>query len=250
MKTHFFFWLLIFGFSNLEAKELKIGYFLTPPHVIGTSDSAKPKGIVVDLWEHVAKNAGNSILWIKMPLARVMKELALNRIDASSAFVPTPLRKQRFIFPEAILDMVQPVIVTRRENPLTILSNKADLEGLSIGYFISGVITPWFEKNDIEFELLAGENALERLLVQLSLSRIDAVYWPTSSGVKFDSHRLELNENFKYIRSPMGPYPLKPMFSKSKAGRILADDFDIAFKGVKDKYRIPHEKELYIKGIK
>ena len=250
MKLYILLWLLLLQMSVVEARELKVGYFLTSPHVIGTDDDAHPKGVVVDLWERVAMKAGDSILWIKMPLARVMKELEAKRIDGSSAFVPTLSRQKKFIFPESILDMVQPAIVVRKDSSLNSLSNKDDLKDLVIGYFISGVVTPWFKQNNIEFELLAGGNALERLLVQLSLKRVDAVYWPTISAARFDAHKLHFNNNFKYIRSPMGPYPLKPMFSKSKTGKIMAENFDKAFKEVQEEYDIPHEKELYIKGEK
>ena len=250
MKLHILLWLLLLDMSAVEARELKVGYFLTSPHIIGTADDAQPKGVVVDLWERVATKAGNSIRWIKMPLARVMKELEAKRIDGSSAFIPTPSRLERFIFPESILDMVQPTIVVRKDSVLNSLSNKDDLKDLVIGYFIYGVVTPWFKQNNIEFELLAGGNALERLLVQLSLKRIDAVYWPTISAARFDAHKLNFINNFKYIRSPMGPYPLKPMFSKSKTGQILAEGFDKAFKEVKEEYDLSHEKERYIKGEK
>ena len=250
MKVHLLLWLLLLNISCLEAKELKVGYFLTTPHVIGTGVDARPKGVVIDLWERVVKKTGNSIRWIKMPLARVIKELEANRLDASSAFIPTPSRRKKFIFTESTLDMVQPAIVVHKKSQLNKLVHKDDLEGLVIGYFISGVVTPWFKQNNIEFELLAGGNALERLLKQLSLERVDAVYWPTISAARFDAHRLHFDQKFKYIRSPKGPYPLKPMFSKSKTGQILAEGFDKAFKEVKEEYDLSHEKERYIKGEK
>ena len=250
MSAHLFLWLLLLNISCLDAKELKIGYFLTTPHVIETGIDDRPKGVVIDLWEKVVLKTGNTIRWIKMPLARVIKELEANRIDGSSAFIPTPSRREKFIFTASTLDMVQPTIVVRKESKLNLLSNKDDLKGFVIGYFVSGVVTPWFKQNNIEFELLAGGNALERLLVQLSLKRIDAVYWPTISAARFDAHKLNFINNFKYIRSPMGPYPLKPMFSKSKSGQMLAENFDKAFKEVQDEYDIAHEKERYIKGEK
>lgn len=248
MKVYLFLWLVLVNVTGLSAKELKIGYFLTTPHVIATGDDHHPRGVVIDLWEKVAKKTGDSIFWMKMPLARVIKELEANRLDGSSAFIPTPSRREKFIFTASILDMVQPAIVVHKENKLNKLTNKDDLKDLVVGYFISGVVTPWFKQNNIEFELIAGSNALVRLLVQLSLKRVDAVYWPTISAARYDARRLSFENKFKYIKSPMGPYPLKPMFSKNKIGKKLAKDFDAVFNEVKEEYNIAREKERYING--
>lgn len=234
--------------AAVDARELVVGYFLTSPHVIGTQDEARPAGLAVDIWERVAAHNGDTILWKKMPLARVMRQLKSGLLDGSSAFVPTPVRAQSYIFPESVIDTVQPVIVVRTEHPLSVLKGKDDLKDMDIGYFLSGVVTPWFEAKDIKFKLLGGGDALERLLTQLNLGRLDAIYWPTTSAVKYDAHRLGYSRNLKYLRAPEGPYPLKAMFPKNAKGQALADQFDSAFKVVMAKYDLEKQKRFYITG--
>lgn len=247
LKYHYYTSIILIIFCSATAftKELKIGYFSAPPFVVITNNISSPKGVVIELWEEIAKEIGDTINWKQMTIARILYELKEDRLDASSMMVPTPERINNFHFSKNVWDFVQPGIAVRDSNPLRELKDIKDLEGLSIGSSSKSVITPWFKNNDIKFKNINGTNFVERLLKQLQLERIDAVYWPSIEGMRIMISRIKGNHKVRYLRSPMGPFPIKPMFPKTKKGIELSKKFDSAFIRVKQRVNYLKMKKKY-----
>jgi len=233
-----------------NSSELKIGYFISKPHMISGKDEAHPKGVVIEKWEVIAKILGHTIAWKKMPLIRLMNELEQNRLDGSAIFLSTPPRQAKFIFSKNHWDQLQPGIVILASSPLEKLVSADDLKPLTVGYLKGSIVTPWFKENKIKFQYLHGIDAVERLLKQVANHRIDAMFWPSLSGVEYTANKMKIKAKFKYIRSPKGPYPAYAMFPKSDAGKKLADAFDAAYVEASKKYDLQKEKKLYIEGKK
>ena len=231
--------------SSLYSKELKIGYFSAPPFTVITQNKMSPKGVVVEMWEEIAKEMGHSIDWKQMTIARILQELDDEKLDGSSLFVPSPDRKKTYHFPINTWDYVQPGIAVRNDSPLKKLKELKDLKGLNIGSSTKSVITPWFKINKVKFKNISGTNFVERLLKQLQIGRIDAVYWPSISGMKILIARIKGQYKVRYLRSPMGPYPIKAMFPNTINGQLLAKKFDEAFLIVQKRFDYLKVKKKY-----
>jgi ABC-type amino acid transport substrate-binding protein len=236
--------------KSLYARELKIGYFEAPPFVILSKIKAKPNGVVIEMWEEIAKEMGDTITWKQMPIARLIYELKNNRLDASSLFVPTPAREVEFHFSNNRWDLVQPGVAVKVNFPLKKLKDPSDLIGLKIGSSSKSVITPWFKNNNIKFHNISGMNFVERLLKQLISGRIHGVYWPSIYGMKFLMNKLQGIHKVRFLRSPLGPYPIKVMFPKTDMGMKTAFKFDEAFLKVKKRFDFQRVKETYVKALK
>lgn len=233
----------------LLSRELKIGYFGAPPFVIITQDMNSPRGVVIDMWEKIAKELGHTVSWRQMTIARLIHELENDKLDASALFVPTPDRKALFHFAENKWDYVQPGIAVKLDSPLKELKVPQDLANYRVGYTKKSVITPWFKSEKIKFINISGTNFVERLLRQLLSERIDAVYWPSISGMKMLLNKLKGSKKVRFLRSPLGPYPIMAMFPKTQKGKVLVDKFDDAFVKVDSQFDFSDIKTKYIEGF-
>lgn len=238
--------ILVFLAPQAFGKELQIGYFVTPPHVIDSDEESRPTGLVIDLWHVIAAQLGHEITWKRMPLARLIKSVETGSLDAGTLLVPTPPRKEILHFSDTPWDIVQPGIIVRIESTLNSLNSAADLAGLSIGYNNKGVVTPWFKENEIRFTYIFGTNPLSRLINLLEAKRLDAVYWPVISAAKYQASLNEIDDKLKFIRSPKGPFPIHPFFPKSTKGVALALELDQVLPKAKATYNFDKQKRILI----
>jgi len=210
-----------FGATPETREIMKVGYFVLEPHALAESETLEPSGAAVDYMEqYIAPRMNVSIEWSLLPFSRLMRYLDSGKIDAVLLLGKNPERIEKYLYPEKPVTLEATGFALKNSYPLTQIKSVEDLKNVQVGFTKNGYISPFMRDENIQFDFITGNERYlwQRFLKQLVAGRIDAVYNPSLTVLKYNAKKLGLSEKLRFIELPEPPIGLYTVFSKSAGG--------------------------------
>ncbi|BBO88235.1 substrate-binding periplasmic protein [Desulfosarcina ovata] len=181
IKKNFIILILILLSSNIHSETIKIGYFQLPPLQYFDNDTQTLRGATLTYFKEMAAQLDYEVEWIgPMPLLRYSGMLEKGKLDGALGFHKNKITETFLHFLDEPLYYAQPILIVRKDNPLTGLHSIDDIVGYKIGTVVSlsGIYTPFFDnhRDKITLETLGSDTWLEQNFNKLLILRIDAIF--------------------------------------------------------------------------
>jgi len=216
------------------AEELiKIGYFPNKPFIYPNEATGKPQGAVVKYLEAVAEKMGYAVEWIgPLPLVRYATALKEGTVDVAAFIVKLPETEELVYYSDQPLGLPRPVLIVRKDSPLTQITSIDDVKGLRIGWYVnispSKFVQEHIESFQMDYMPLA-ENAGLQSLEKLLLGRVDALHELNAYSLPFLAAEHGLLDQIKVLPLPEPANSTYVGFSKTAPrGRMLLEQFNAA----------------------
>ena len=220
-------------FSHAHAESLRVGYFITSPHVIIESASGKLGGACVELFEkYIAPEMGVTVVWEKRAssIPRQLKQLENHQIDVGLVFAKNEERAKILNYPENPYFVSHPTLAFLKNHPTKKIEKPEDILGLSIGYGTKAYISPFMRDKRIKFRLISSSTWFRQNFEMLIHRRIEAIYMPESPPILFMAKNLDAQDKIRLTGLPESSL-LYTAFSKNVKTQ-LSQRYDIAFEKV------------------
>lgn len=216
--------------DRLSSDSPTISYFQIPPHIFLDKDK-RVTGAIYDLMEdYIAPEIGVKLKWEREPTSPARQFYNLrekkNRIACLVVYVPE--RRDYMIYSKEPYYYAQSIIAVYRSNPLKVVNEAGDIRHMVFGYSQEAYITPFMRDPSIQFDLVGSPDFLEINLKKVIAHRIDGIYSPGKASSIFFLQKYGVIDEFRLIDLPEKPTAL--YFGFSKDNKVLADEFDQAFK--------------------
>lgn len=251
MKKILFYIIFFFLFVQiLSAETIRIGYFQLPPLQYFDKETQKPRGATFTYFNAMAAQLNYDVEWIgPLPLLRLSQMLEKGEIDGTLGFNKSPEISTFLYFLDEPLYFAYPIIVVRKDNPLTQIQTIKDIEGYNIGTTVSmsGRYAPLLDnhRDKITMETLGGEIWIEQNLRKLLAGRIDAVFDRQPYSVQFVAEKINIRDQIRLLPLPGPPRAMYIVFSKnSKYGKKFLEQVNAFNPTFKLDYQKLIEQEL------
>lgn len=215
----------IFSYEGYS-KELKIGYFVNSPHILGVSNK-KPIGAVIEWFEtYIKPNLNYQITWIKEPLSvsRLLSDLENGMVDGAILFAKRPDREKYLFYPKASYLKSTPAILVRNDFPKDQLTSLEDINNIYIGFGLGAFIPPNIKSSGIKFDFVSGSNWQETNIKKLIKKRIDAVFDPQDIVLNYLAHKHKIEDRVRVMPLPVPAVENYTVFSKKTTSlEVLAN---------------------------
>jgi ABC-type amino acid transport substrate-binding protein len=225
--------LLVFlgGGTQVHADSIRVGYFLLPPLVMEAPDGSAV-GAAVSLFRELATEMGVETLTLQSyPLKRLLHSLKQGAVDTALALGKNSDRAENFIYPETPFFQMQSVLVVSREHSIPEIQSSEDLQGLRIGVFADGFMTPIMEDPALDRVPITDSDVVGRALEMVRAGHLDAFFSPNKTSVEFRIQQGGLENHLRLMPLPEPPTGLYTVFSQPGAERFL-DRYETAMKKV------------------
>lgn len=244
--------LIIILFANVATAEkpIKMGYFFLPPHHYIDSDSSKPIGSGINLFETLASKMGSTVKWVgPFPIVRLFRKIESGEIDGTISIPKFDELMKNLYFTKKQIFNAKPILIVRKETFPGKLNSVESIKGWQIGTLLSetDIYTPFIDENRnmITLHKLGNDNWAELNLKKLLIGRLDAVFDRNQFTVPFIAATMKVDSQIKVLYIPDTPTPLYICFSKaSKRGQILTKKFDSALSQLNFNYEQMAQKEI------
>jgi len=197
---------------------IKFGLYHNPPLSFVDSEG-KPTGIFIDLIEHIAKQEGFKIQYVKNDWSILYKMLADGQIDALAPFAYSEARKNLFRFNnETVITNWGQLYISPNKK----LQSLVELEGKRIGvnakdiyYENSDGLKTVLKKLGVQCTFIESTNYND-LLDMLETGHVDAVLMGRLFGHRYEGIR-------KIIKSPIIISPIEVRYAFNKQNNKLKD---------------------------
>lgn len=242
---------LMFCVQQTSAETIKMVYFELPPHQY-TDDAGKVKGSYIAYFEAIASKMGYDVEWVgPLPILRMVDTLQNDKtFDGAIGFPKYPKFEAFLYYADTYVHLLQPILIVRKENPLTQIRTIDDVRGYTIGVLgaASGKYSPLIDNNldAITLEELMGDMYLEQNFKKLLSGRVDALFDRQSYTLPFIAAKLNVASQIKVLVLPDPANPTYVVFSKaSKRGKKLLDQYNALVPQVSIDYEelVQHEME-------
>lgn len=195
---------------------LRVGYFYLPPH--GYTKGGKPAGHALQYFDRVASLMGVQASYRQEPLSRLLQD---RQLDMVLYLGSTAERRQQLQFASQPLLWMQGVLVVRQQSPYGEIRTPAQLQGLRIGIWADGYLSPLLRNPRVRLDAMSGDDVLERSLQKLALGRIDAFYSPEPYSVHDVLRRRGWRDAYRLLPLPEAPVGLFSAFTLRGRGYLL-----------------------------
>ena len=236
--------------SNIYAETIKIGYFQLPPLQYFYNDAQGPRGATFTYFKEMAAQLDYKVEWIgPLPLLRFSEKLKEGVIDGALGFHKNKITETFLHFLDKPLFFAQPILIVRKDNPLSQLCSINDIYGYKIGTAesLSGLFSPFFDnhREKITLEALGSDTWLEQNIRKLLLLRIDAIFDRQPYSVQFIATKIHIEDQIKILPLPEPATPMYIVFSKaSRQGEKYWSQFNTINLTFNLDYEKLAEKEL------
>lgn len=221
--------LLLFAFE-VRAEDLKIGYWHIPPHVTGV-ENGRPEGAAISYFDrYIAPHLGVTVAWDEkiIPPTRLMDQLRKGRKDAMIFLGHTKERTEYLRYPDPYLKIPQ-TIAFLDGHPIDRITEVGDLHGLTVGFLVGGRLPEVLQDDSIKYDLIAGEQLLQRNVEKLLIGRIDAIYVPLTIAVENAVRKMGVSDQVKLVPIEfLDPVLIYTPFSKSTVSEAVVDRYNEA----------------------
>jgi len=208
-----------------------LGYFTMGPHIVYNKAEDRAEGPLVEfLTRHVAPamNVKLNLVFIEMPLVRVLTELSSGSIAGAAMFGYTQARAHNHLYPRNNFSEMQSVIAVAKGHPLTQVRSIEDLYPLSLTYVKAAILTPLVRDENLHWEWTSGNNVWVRNLQKLVAGRCEAVYSPQVVNILDAANRSGIVDKIRILPLPEARLKLYSIFSKHPKHRGLMERYDRA----------------------
>lgn len=235
---------LALSISELAAKELKISYFITAPHIIKVVNGVPVGGKVDYFNQYIAPYLGVDIVWNKTeaPIARILKDLKSGKTDAGILFAKRPDRAVYMHFPIEPYIRTTASILVRNDFPLTKIKNLAELKQYKIGYVLKAFIPPPIKKANLNFDFMGGKDTVRRNIFKLLKKRTDALFDPQDITFIYARKKYDVEKDTRILKLPTSEIPVYTAFSKKSVSVEFVKKYEKALKAAQKK--MPYRKFL------
>ena len=202
---------------SVSADVFRVGYYELPPHGHANINQYN-ENLAIDYFKLIAEEMEIEFIEFKSyPLTRLRAMLKRNEIDMILYMDKHIHRDIEFVFSEIPLINTSPVIAIKKHfdlndvNRSKILRIGAWQEDLnSLSHFLQVTIDP-----------LSSENVLESNIKKLQNDRLDGVYSPDTTAIKYEIMKKSLQNEIKLVRLYEDNRNLYSVFSKESAEKYL-----------------------------
>lgn len=238
--------------ANLHAEEIKMGYFMLPPHHFSRNPQAdRARGAAITFFEAVASRMGHRVRWIgPLPLPRLTQYLKTGTVvDGTVGFPRLAPFEKFFYYSDLPLYMGQPIMGVIRDRPLSEIKTIDDIRGFRIGLVrsLSGRYDPLIDdhRDAVYLEELGGRNWMQQNIEKLIAGRLDALFDRQQYTMPYVAATLHMAHKIKILPLPSPPRPMFVVFSKTAPkGKMLLDQYNAAAPQVTLDYEKLLDKEM------
>ena len=231
--------ILIFCFyiysSLLHAEQLKVAYFIAPPHVIEVDkQSGKPKGTAIEFLEKViAPEMGVTIKWFgaAASIPRQLRSLEVGIWDAGIIFAKNEERSKFLNYPKHSFYDSKSILAVKKNHPLKQVEKIEDILGYQIGYSAKAFKSPFMRDERIKWHYVYTPKWIKQLLEMIIHDRMDVMYVVEAPPVLYWARKSNIEDEIRLVLLPEPKTALYTAFSKQSASD-LAQRYDKAFEKV------------------
>lgn len=219
---------------RVYSESLRVGYFITSPHVVIEEEDRRLNGASVEFFEKlIAPEMGVTVIWEKnaSSIPRQLEQLEKNMIDVGLVFAKNEERAKILNYPANPFFVSKPTLAFLKDHPIQKIDKAEDLSGLTIGYGTKAYLSPFMRDTRITFDMVTTPNWMDLNWRKLLAGRNDAIYQPERSSLLYYIRKHHLEGKIKLISLPEQT-ALYSAFSK-KADPLLAERYDRAFEKIK-----------------
>lgn len=235
--------LFLCGFAVTTAAKpiLNVGYFSLPPH---TQMSDRHRAPALCYFDLLAERMQRKVVYHNMPLSRLLKHLAENKLDMALILAKNEQREQQLVYPQ------QPFFVTRaalalRPGLTSELQNFMRQSDYRIVLWQQGYQTPQLNDFAGRTIILTGDNIPARAVEMLQKKRADAFYEPDLYSLQYELERFDLTHQLKILSFTGETLPLYSAFSSQGAARHL-QAYEQAFSAQQARFPYQHYLQLHL----
>jgi len=224
--------------SKVEAKELKIGYFINSPHVTNV-ESKSPEGALVDWFEqYIQPRMQMGLNWEenKTPVRRLLQRLKEGKVDIGIFFVKSPKREKFLYYPTTPFLVSTPSLLVKSSFTLNKINNLNEIRTLNIGFVDGGFIPSILENKNIQFILMSGSEPQKRNVEMMMLNRLDAVFAPQDISLHYLVRKLGLADDAKVLNLPLPDMQIYAVFSKKSTNIDIVEQYQNALTIANDQF--------------
>lgn len=165
--------------------QLRLGFFLAPPHAY-TLPSGRSGGAAVDLLvRHIAPRMGIPVEVVgPYPFARLLHDFDARKLDGILMLSRSPERELLFTFPETPFHSMSPSLAVADASPLTEFTPETRLEGKRVGTILGAWIPKILLTSGARLDPTIGDSSTALNLQKLIGGRVEAVYSPDAATLK------------------------------------------------------------------
>lgn len=221
-------------FASMEGQEVTVGVFIHAPHVF-KNISNEPYGPAVEYIKNMVTAMGYKPNIQLLPLSRILSYLKSGNIDISLELLKTEDREEFLFYPaHPTYTMVQSVTVLST-NKLHEIKSINDLNNMKVGYLFGANIGSFLaSSSSIQFELVSGDDWIQKNLAKLLSGRIDAALDNNAYSYLAEAKKQGVDDRIKTLPLPGQGTEFYVVFSKkSSRGFELVNKYnDIVQKGL------------------
>lgn len=216
-----------------HAETMRVGYFITSPHVIIEPETNKLTGACVEFFEkYIAPEMGITVEWAAgaSSIPRLLNQLENHTLDVGLVFAKNAERETILNYPQNPFLTSHTTLAFLKNHPINKIEKPEDIFGLIIGYGNKAHISPFMRNKKIIFDIVSSPDWMDVNLLKLLSGRNDAIFQPESSSLLYYIKKHKLEDRVKLISLPetVGLYTT---FSK-KADKSLTERYDRAFEKI------------------
>jgi len=189
----------------LYAETLRAGFFQHPPHHYKTK-TGQIRGATVTYFNLMAKKMGYDVEWVgPLPFSRLLSMLKRGELDIYPHSIYNPDWKKFLYYPKKYYYLAQPILVVRKDNPLTKIESINDIRNFKINWVDGVPPSPFIQKNKaaLEIKLMPfGEQLWKQSIFKIINKRVDAVHDLNAFSIPFEAKQLGLDKEIKVLRLP------------------------------------------------
>ena len=171
--------------SQNTPTQLRVGFFLAPPHAY-TLPSGQSAGAAVDLLvEHIAPLMGIPIEVVgPYPFARLLHDFDARKLDGILMLSRTPERELLFTFPKTPFHSMSPSLAVLDASSITEFTPETRLEGKRVGTILGAWMPKILLTSGARLDPTVGDSSTALNLQKLIGGRVEAVYAPDGATLK------------------------------------------------------------------
>lgn len=230
---------------SAQAKVLRVSGIEAGPHVVYTSESSRPGGLVpqfLDLYlaPDLKAKFNMTIEWHQAPNARLLKELETGELDMLCFLGKTPEREKLYLFSKEHFISGQPSMIVRKDFIKgTEVTNLSIFKNKTIA-MMSGVLVPSFiAEQNIHVYPLTGFNISDQTLSLLESGKIDGVFIYLNQVAEFIAAAHKPKDILKVVKLPLDNFKVYVAFKKT-----ISPDLRELIEQTFIKYRPEYEEML------
>ncbi len=201
-----FSFLISFSTNSQEPLDLKVGYFVYPPHVFYSAQEDKPYGpLITFLNQYVAEPMNAKIVWQKMTNKRSERSITDCKIDLFLLKGWSEDRAKRMRFPTHPFHIAVPSLLVDKDFPVNEIRGSEDLYDLVIGWtsgLPASAIKPFWNHPRIKLVLTPQVDFYRANIGMFIRGRLTGVASSNRESLVYMAKQMDILDKVKIIPLP------------------------------------------------